>query len=32
VQSVARMGCAGMMQYNPLGLIIIDFHADQAFH
>jgi type IV secretory pathway TrbF-like protein len=21
-----------MMQYNPLGLTIIDFHADQAFH
>jgi type IV secretory pathway TrbF-like protein len=21
-----------MMQYNPLGLTIVDFHADQAFH
>jgi type IV secretory pathway TrbF-like protein len=23
---------ARMMQYNPLGLTIVDFHADQAFH
>jgi type IV secretory pathway component VirB8 len=21
-----------MIQYNPLGLTIVDFHADQAFH
>jgi type IV secretory pathway TrbF-like protein len=23
---------ARMVQYNPLGLTIVDFHADQAFH